>query len=424
MFIGSFADQAGRRPAYIICFIIYIASNIGLALQDSYTALIVLRCVQSAGISSTLALSAATVADIATKQERGSMMGFVMAGSFMGPAIGPIIGGLLAQYLGWRSIFWFLTIASGVFFLPLLMFMPETARNVVADGSFPAQPWNRPLIQYFGCRKGDKVNYSSSLTSDDDDPDRPSSSESDLKAQQAKQHKLRFPNPIKPLALVFHKSGLIVLFVTGLIMAGNMAVLSSITSIYSDLYGLDVLEIGLCYITMGTGSIAASLLTGRLLDLYYRYLAKRIAPDAEPDEQNDSVPVEKARSMVLIPLVIMGGLTVLAFGWVLEFGVHLAAPETIMFFTGLGLTGGFICASTLLVDLHSTSPAAATASNNLVRSLFSAGASAAIDPMLSSLGRGWAFTIIALILLATLPFLFVLSRFGRRVKDPECNAGQ
>ena len=51
MFIGDFADRTGRRPAYIICFIIYIASNIGLALQDSYAALIVLRCLQSSGIS-------------------------------------------------------------------------------------------------------------------------------------------------------------------------------------------------------------------------------------------------------------------------------------------------------------------------------------------------------------------------------------
>ena len=72
MFIGDFADRTGRRPAYIICFVIYIASNIGLALQDSYTALIVLRCLQSSGISSSVALSAATVADVSTKQERGS----------------------------------------------------------------------------------------------------------------------------------------------------------------------------------------------------------------------------------------------------------------------------------------------------------------------------------------------------------------
>lgn len=411
MFIGSFADQAGRRPAYIICFVIYIASNIGLALQNSYAALIVLRCVQSAGISSSVALSAATVADIASKDERGSMMGFVMAGSFMGPAIGPIIGGILGQYLGWRSIFWFLTIASGAFFLPLLLFMPETARSVVGDGSSAAQPWNRPFTHYIYRRRAATAHSSSGKSLGEDDHDGPSSGDS----QRKTQHKLRFPNPVKPLAIVFNRNSIIVLLVTGVIMGGNMTVLSSITNIYTQLYGLDELQIGLCYITMGIGSVVASISTGRLLDLNYRRLASKQAPNANPEA--DLVPVEKARSMVLVPLVILGALMVLAFGWVLQFGVHLAAPEIFMFFIGFGLTGSFICASTLLVDLHTARPAGATAANNLVRSLFSAGASAAIVPMMNAMGRGWAFTLVAFILLGTVPFLIVLCWVGRRAED-------
>jgi MFS family permease len=50
-FIGSISDKNGRRPAYLICFIIYLGANIGLALQDSYPALVVLRCLQSSGSS-------------------------------------------------------------------------------------------------------------------------------------------------------------------------------------------------------------------------------------------------------------------------------------------------------------------------------------------------------------------------------------
>jgi MFS family permease len=50
-FMGDFADQGGRRPAYIIMFVLVVASNIGLALQQSYPALFVLRMVQSAGAS-------------------------------------------------------------------------------------------------------------------------------------------------------------------------------------------------------------------------------------------------------------------------------------------------------------------------------------------------------------------------------------
>lgn len=81
MFIGDFADKAGRRPAYIVCFAIYIAANIGLALQNNYAALFVLRCLQSAGSSTTIALSSGVVSDVATASERGSYMGFVTAGS-------------------------------------------------------------------------------------------------------------------------------------------------------------------------------------------------------------------------------------------------------------------------------------------------------------------------------------------------------
>ena len=41
---GDLADMAGRRPAYMIGFIIYIGANIGLALQNKYAALFILRC--------------------------------------------------------------------------------------------------------------------------------------------------------------------------------------------------------------------------------------------------------------------------------------------------------------------------------------------------------------------------------------------
>jgi hypothetical protein len=68
--VGDLADMAGRRPAFILCFIIYIGANIGIALQDSYAALLILRSLQSTGSSGTIALGAAVVADIATSAER------------------------------------------------------------------------------------------------------------------------------------------------------------------------------------------------------------------------------------------------------------------------------------------------------------------------------------------------------------------
>ena len=59
-FMGDLADQGGRRPAYILMFTLVLASNIGLALQDSYAALFVLRMLQSSGSSRTFLMQSLT----------------------------------------------------------------------------------------------------------------------------------------------------------------------------------------------------------------------------------------------------------------------------------------------------------------------------------------------------------------------------
>ncbi|RDW92715.1 MFS transporter [Aspergillus mulundensis] len=391
MFVGDFADRAGRRPAYLVCFLIYIAANIGLALQDNFAALFVLRCLQSAGSSTTIALSAGVVSDIAIAAERGSYMGFVTAGSLLGPAMGPVVGGLLSQYLGWRSIFWFLTIFTGAFLVPFVLFFPETARAIVGNGSIPPPKWNMPWMALFRARKQPLP----------EDYNRP---------------KLRFPNPIRTLSIVFQKDISIILIANAILFAGFYDVSASIPSIYDELYGLDDLQIGLCYIPFGLGATVASIATGKMLDFNYRRLAKQLnVPLHETRNRNlTHFPIEKARLQIALPLLALGTFTIIAFGWCLDYGVHLAAPTTILFFMGLFLTGSFNTVGTLLVDFYPSNAAAATASNNLVRCLLGAGATALIDPMLDAMGRGWCFTFIALVMLCTAPLLWVVIRLGPR----------
>lgn len=50
-FMGDLADHDGRRPVYIMMTVLMVGSNVGLALQQSYSALFVLRMLQSAGSS-------------------------------------------------------------------------------------------------------------------------------------------------------------------------------------------------------------------------------------------------------------------------------------------------------------------------------------------------------------------------------------
>jgi MFS family permease len=74
---ATLADKAGRRPAFLASFVPFLAANIGLALQNSFPALFVLRMLQAAGVAGTFAIVYGVLADIATPAERGSYVGVV-----------------------------------------------------------------------------------------------------------------------------------------------------------------------------------------------------------------------------------------------------------------------------------------------------------------------------------------------------------
>ncbi|MCJ1406184.1 hypothetical protein MMC19_000249 [Ptychographa xylographoides] len=412
---GDFADQAGRRPAYIIAFSIYLAANIGLALQDSYVALVLLRCLQSGGSSATVAIGMGVIADISTTSERGSYMGLVSAGIMLGPAVGPVIGGLLAEFLGWRAIFWFLTIGTATFLIPYIIFIPETARNIIGNGSVAPQAWNRTLLACFQQRKLTKS------TTHTHDP-APSPSTQDPGVLQTPvppqptltRPKLRFPNPLKCLTITVEKDVSIVLIYNSLIYVAVMVVNASLPALFADIYAFNDLQIGLCYLPTAAASCIASILSGKLLDWNYRRIARNIGFPLNRKRGDDlaKYPIERARLQVLGPMLFPGLAALVGYGWALDRNASLAVPLVLQFVMGYCLTGGFSILSTLLVDLYPESPSTVTAGNNLFRCLLGAAAIAAINSMLEAMGRGWSFTFFALLCTVASPLLWVLCRWG------------
>jgi multidrug resistance protein len=236
-FMGTFADNGGRRPAYIIAFAIYTAANIGLALQNSFAALLVLRCIQSAGSSGTIAFGYGVIADIATPAERGKYIGPMSAGVMVAPALAPVIGGLLSRFLGWRSVFWFLTIVSGGYLLVYLVTTPETARAIVGNGRRPPKEWWRmSLVQYVAGRRRARMT--------------PGEVNRGQSEQGPRSSKLRFPNPLASVAILLEKDALIIISFVGLVMFGNVALLTSTPNLFPRLYGFNELQVGLCFLSV------------------------------------------------------------------------------------------------------------------------------------------------------------------------------
>ena len=221
--VSNFADTCGRRPAWIMAFSIYTAANVGLAFQNSYAALMVLRCIQSAGGSVSSSLGYAVVADISPRETRGQYVGIMSAGIMVPIALGPTIGGLLSHFLGWRSVFWFLVIGSGSYLLVYTVAVPETARQIVGNGSAaPAQWWGKSVIQHV--------------------------SGSMRRAPSQNTAKLAFPNPLECLSILRQQCALMAILCFGVVFFGFTAVMTATANRFGDIYHLNSFQVGLCYL--------------------------------------------------------------------------------------------------------------------------------------------------------------------------------
>lgn len=283
--MGSLADQAGRRPAYLLCFIIYIAGNIALALQHSYPALLILRAVQSCGSSGTVALASAVAADVITSAERGMYMGIASLGNILAPSLGPILGGVISQYLGWQAVFWFLGIMALLFFVPLVVFFPETCRRIVGDGSVQARGWNRSVFNWWKGR---------GHTLEDENNGEP------------RRPKITFPNPLGTLRLLFHRPTGFVLLANGIIYASYYSVTAGLPAQFHELYNLQDLGIGLSFIPAGLGSLFSATVNGMLVDWNYHRVKMKMGLPVTRDQKQEhgDFPIEQTRLQIGLPMMV------------------------------------------------------------------------------------------------------------------------
>lgn len=393
-FVGSISDDIGRRPVYLVCFVLYLGANIGLALQHNYAALFVLRCLQSAGISGTAVLANALVSDIVTSAQRGSYMSYVSMGVMVGPSFGPVIGGLLARYINWQSIFWFLTIFGAVTFVVIVCFLPETNRKVVGNGSLPPQRWNYSLLSYYRLQQARKRGATRGRISE-------------VGAQKR-------PKLLQSIYIFADRESAVTLFYSAVFFAGYYLVITSLPSQLEKVYGYDSLKIGLCYIPSGLGSFAASVGMGRFMDWNFRRHARYLGMSISKTRQQDlrGFPIEKARLQVIFPNAFLASGSVIAYGFLIQYHINIAGPLVFLFFATFFITCSFQGLNTLVVDLNRERPSSAAAAMNLARCLLGAGAAAVAVPLINAIGVGWTCVIAAGVWIALSPVALGLIKYG------------
>ena len=115
----------GRLPLYNATNVVFVVFSIACAVSSNIDMLIAFRFLNGIGDASQ-ALNASIVGDLFVQEERGLAIAVMGFPPLVGPVAGPVIGGYLAQSLGWRWNFWLSAIMGAVCEVGFLVLFRET----------------------------------------------------------------------------------------------------------------------------------------------------------------------------------------------------------------------------------------------------------------------------------------------------------
>jgi EmrB/QacA subfamily drug resistance transporter len=105
---GRIADIHGMKRIFTYGMIIFTIASLLSAIAPSAIALIIFRILQGVGSAMIFVTSLAIITSIFPPQERGKAIGINIAAVYFGLSMGPVLGGFLTYYFGWRSLFYIL----------------------------------------------------------------------------------------------------------------------------------------------------------------------------------------------------------------------------------------------------------------------------------------------------------------------------
>ncbi|CAI2162482.1 10853_t:CDS:2 [Funneliformis geosporum] len=344
LFVASFSDTYGnRRHVYLVSLLLFTIPSVICVLVKNIWVLITMRAIQACGSSATQCLGAGVISDIYIPTERGWAYGILYLGFYIGDLGGPIIGGFLAERLGFTWIFWFLAIF-GCILLPLIFFfLPETYRHDHANLTQPTAP-SQPIMQNFK----------------------------------------KF-NPLTPIKLLALPNVSLKIFYMSTIWAFMYVQNVIIPIIFYESYQLSYSFIGLTFLAPGIGYLIGSVIGGRYSDYVLNKYKVAHNGFSYPEIRLNSIWF----GCVLIPV------TFVVFGWTLEYKAHLIFPIISMFLGGFGSL--FVSNSTItyLVDSYPELSASAIALSEFVPCIMATIYITITVPLKDAIGVGWLFTILS-----------------------------
>ena len=383
---SSFAERVGYRTIYLVSFLMFVVSNVCCALSVNIVMFIVFRVCSGASAASAQTVGAGTISNIWEVKERGKAMGLFYLGPLCGPLLSPIIGGLLTQRFGWRSTMWFLAAFGAVVVVMMVFCLPETyqerqmppnsraAKSVADPEKTASEPAGLVDIEAHAGEPSHGLHKTISRVS----------MRTKTKANQwLLTVKILIIEPLSSLAFIRFPPVLLTVAWASItfgtlvndppsrsISLGYCSFLTrkkyilnvSIQSTFAKApYNFNATIIGCLYIPNSLGYFISSSVGGKWNDIVmHRAAEKRRTDPAAPLEfrPEDRMGLNAWVAGITFPLAL------LAYGWLVQYGVFWFVPMIATFMFGIGSMLVFSVATTMLTEFIPGKSASSVAVNN------------------------------------------------------------
>jgi MFS family permease len=325
-------------------------------------------------------VSIPTLADCWRSEERGYSFAIATFVPLLGPALGPILGGVITNSVGWRWLFWVLSIFDGLLTVAAIFWFPECYEQVLLH-------WKATKL-----RK---------------ETDRPYHTQWDIHSQPlAIKLKRSISRPFWMLATQP------VLQIISIFLAYNFGtlylVLTEFASVWTDRYHQSVSVSGLHYISLVVGSTIGSQIGARVTDRLWAYLKQRAHGETAPEYR---VPL-------LLPGLFFIPAGLFMYGWAAQARAPWITVDIGAAFFNLGTIMSTQSYQQYVMEAFQGHVASASAASQFLRNIFAFCFPLFAPAMYERLGHGWGNSLLAFVFLGLgVPAPIILWRYGARLRD-------
>lgn len=220
--VAPLSETWGRLPVYHTANVLFIVFSIVAARSTSMGMLITMRFLLGMSVASTV-VNPCIVGDMFREKQRGKALGVMGMIPFIAPVVGPSIGGVVSEALGWRWTFWLIAIIGGPLQVLLFVTFRESYRVRILEvkaAKLRKRTGNLRLRSRY--------------------------------EKEGKNKRLPVITILRPLKLLAHSPFVLLVGVIGGITMGLMyVIITSLPDVYEQVYGFDKSVIGLTYWGLG-----------------------------------------------------------------------------------------------------------------------------------------------------------------------------